>query len=186
MPYQLHHRYIVSHIKSGFILIDQQAAHERILFERFIMQLAHNNKSSQRQLFPQSIELNAEDTEIMHEVLADINALGFDIQEFGKQSFVIHSFPSDIHPGDEKRMIEELLEQYKKNLSISKLNKRENIARSLAQGSAIKSGRKLSIEEMSNLIDELFACENPYTAPSGRFTFVSFGLDELEKRFENK
>jgi DNA mismatch repair protein MutL len=185
-PYQLHNRYIVSHIKSGFILIDQQAAHERILFERFIMQLAHNNKSSQRQLFPQTIQLNAEDTEIMHEVLHDINALGFDIQEFGKQSFVIHSFPSDIHPGDEKRMIEELLEQYKKNLSISKLNKRENIARSLAQGSAIKSGRKLSIEEMSNLIDELFACENPYTAPSGRFTFVSFNNEEIEKRFENK
>ena len=186
MPYQLHNRYIVSHIKSGFILIDQQSAHERILFERFIMQLAHNNKSSQRQLFPQSIELNAEDTEIMHEVLHDINSLGFDIQEFGKQSFVIHSFPADIHAGDEKRMIEELLEQYKKNLSISKLNKRENIARSLAQGSAIKSGRKLSTEEMSSLIDELFACENPYTAPSGRFTFVSFSIDELEKRFENK
>jgi DNA mismatch repair protein MutL len=186
MPYQLHQRYIVSHIKSGFILIDQQAAHERILFERFIMQLAHNNKSSQRQLFPQSIELNAEDTEIMHEVLTDINALGFDIQEFGRQGFVIHSFPSDIHPGDEKRMIEELLEQYKKNLSISKLNKRENIARSLAQGSAIKAGRKLSIEEMNTLIDELFACEKPYTAPSGRFTIVSFGMDEIEKRFENR
>ena len=186
VPYQLHQRYIVSHIKSGFILIDQQAAHERILFERFIMQLAHNNKSSQRQLFPQSIELNAEDTEIMHEVLHDINALGFDIQEFGKQSFVIHSFPADIHPGDEKRMIEELLEQYKKNLSISKLNKRENIARALAQGSAIKTGRKLSIEEMSNLIDELFACENPYMAPGGRLTFVSFNIDELEKRFESK
>lgn len=186
LPYQLHHRYIVSHIKSGFILIDQQAAHERVLFERFIRQLAHNNKSSQRQLFPQSIELNAEDTEIMHEVLHDINALGFDIQEFGRQSFVIHSFPADIYPGDEKRMIEELLEQYKKNLSISKLNKRENIARSLAQGSAIKSGRKLSTEEMSNLIDELFACENPYTAPGGRFTFVSFSIDDLEKRFENK
>jgi DNA mismatch repair protein MutL len=186
MPYQLHSRYIVSHIKSGFILIDQQAAHERILFERFIMQLAHNNKSSQRQLFPQSIELNAEDTEIMHQVLHDVNALGFDIQEFGKQTFVIHSFPSDIHAGDEKQMIEQLLEQFKKNLSISKLNKRENIARALAQGSAIKSGRKLSIEEMSNLIDELFACENPYTAPGGRFTFVSFNLDELEKRFENK
>lgn len=185
-PYQLHNRYIVSHIKSGFILIDQQAAHERILFERFIIQLAHNNKSSQRQLFPQAVELNAEDTAIMQEVLQDITALGFDIQEFGKNSFVIHSFPADILPGDEKRMIEELLEQYKKNLSISKLNKRENIARALALGSSIKSGKKLSIEEMNRLIDELFACENPYTAPNGRFTFVSFSLDELEKRFENK
>jgi DNA mismatch repair protein MutL len=185
-PYQLHRRYIVSHIKSGFILIDQQAAHERVLFERFIMQLAHNNKSSQRQLFPQTVSLNAEDTLIMEEVIQDINALGFDIQEFGKQTFVIHSFPSDIIAGDEKRMIEELLEQYKKNQSIAKLNRRENLARSLAQSSAIKQGRALSIEEMRNLIDELFACENPYTAPNGAFTFVSFGLDELEKRFENK
>jgi DNA mismatch repair protein MutL len=185
-PYQLHRRYIISHIKSGFILIDQQAAHERVLFERFIMQLAHNNKSSQRQLFPQTIELNADDTQIMQEVLADINALGFDIQEFGRQSFVIHSFPSDIVAGDEKRMMEELLEQYKRNMSVSKLNKRENLARSLAQGSAIKPGKKLSTEEMSTLIDELFACENPYIAPNGRFTFVSFNHDDLEKRFENK
>jgi DNA mismatch repair protein MutL len=103
LPYQLHRRYIVSHIKSGFILIDQQAAHERILFERYIAQLAHNSKSSQRQLFPQTIELNAEDTEIMREMLEDVNALGFDIQEFGRQSFVIHSFPSDIIAGGEKR-----------------------------------------------------------------------------------
>ena len=186
LPYQLHRRYIVSHIKSGFILIDQQAAHERILFERYIAQLAHNNKSSQRQLFPQTIELNAEDTEIMREMLEDVNALGFDIQEFGRQSFVIHSFPSDIVAGGEKQIIEELLEQYKRNLSISKLNKRENLARALAHGSAIKAGKQLSQSEMSSLIDELFACENAYTAPGGNFTFVSFSLDELEKRFENK
>ena len=185
-PYQIHRRYIVSHIKSGFILIDQQAAHERVLFERFVMQLAHNNKSSQRQLFPQTIELNAEDAEIMREILPDIHALGFDIQEFGRQSYVIHSFPSDIDPGDEKRIIEELLEQYKKNMSVSKLNKRENLARSLAHGSAIKAGKKLSIEEMTQLIDELFACENAYASPGGRLTFVSFNNDELEKRFENK
>jgi DNA mismatch repair protein MutL len=186
LPYQLHRRYIVSHIKSGFILIDQQAAHERILFERYIMQLAHNNKSSQRQLFPQTIELNAEDTEIMREMQEDVNALGFDIQEFGRQSFVIHSFPSDIVAGGEKQIIEELLEQYKRNLSISKLNKRENLARALAHSSAIRAGKQLSQQEMSSLIDELFACENAYTAPSGNFTFVSFSMDELQKRFENK
>ena len=186
LPYQLHRKYIVSHIKSGFILIDQQAAHERILFERYIMQLAHNNKSSQRQLFPQTIELNAEDTEIMREMLEDVNALGFDIQEFGRQSFVIHSFPSDIVAGGEKQIIEELLEQYKRNLSISKLNKRENLARALAHSSAIRPGKQLSEKEMSHLIDELFACEKPYTAPGGNFTFVSFPMDELEKRFENR
>ena len=185
-PYQIHRRYILSHIKSGFILIDQQAAHERILFEQYIRQLAHNNKASQRQLFPQTIALNAEDSMTMQEVLQDINGLGFDIQEFGKQTFVIHSFPSDIIAGDEKRMIEELLEQYKKNQSITKLNKRENLARSLALSAGIKNGKLLQIEEMRVLIDELFACENPYTAPNGHFTFVSFNTSELETRFQNK
>lgn len=186
VPYQLHRRYIVSHIKSGFILIDQQAAHERILFERYIQQMAHNNRSSQRQLFPQTIELNAEDTEVMREMLDDVNALGFEIQEFGRQSFVIHAFPSDIVAGGERQIIEELMEQYKKSLSVSKLNKRENLARTLAAGSAIRPGKVLSDKEMTSLIDELFACEKPYTAPGGNFTFVSFTLEELAKRFENK
>jgi DNA mismatch repair protein MutL len=185
-PHQLHKRYIVSQIKSGFILIDQQAAHERILFERYLRLLEKNKAESQRQLFPQSIELNAEDTAIMNEILPEINGLGFDIQMFGKNSFVIHSVPADIVLSNEKQMIEELIEQFKKNLAITKLNRRENLAKSLAQSSSIKSGKVLGVEEMKALIDELFACDNPYTAPNGRHVFVSFGLDELEKRFENK
>ncbi|MFN8276748.1 MAG: DNA mismatch repair endonuclease MutL [Chitinophagales bacterium] len=182
-PYQIHKRYILSQIKSGFMLIDQQAAHERILFERFIRQLAHNHPASQRQLFPQTVPVNAADAVIMLDILPDINALGFDIQEFGQHTFVIHSFPADILPGDEKRMLEELLEQFKKNLSISKLNKRENLARSLAQGACIKAGKTLSAEEMRNLIDELFACENPYYAPDGQKTISTFAIDDLAQRF---
>lgn len=185
-PHQLHRRYIVSQIKSGFIIIDQQAAHERILFEKYLRLLEKNKLQSQRQLFPQPIELNAEDTAIMNEIMPEINGLGFDIQMFGKNSFVIHSIPTDIVLSNEKQMIEELIEQFKKNLAITKLNRRENLAKSLAHSSAIKAGKLLGVEEMKALIDELFACENPYTAPNGRHVFVSFGLDELEKRFENK
>lgn len=185
-PHQLHRRYIVSQIKSGFIIIDQQAAHERILFEKYLRLLEKNKLQSQRQLFPQPIELNAEDAAIMNEILPEINGLGFDIQMFGKNSFVIHSIPTDIVLSNEKQMIEELIEQFKKNLSVTKLNRRENLAKSLAHSSAIKAGKLLGVEEMKALIDELFACENPYTAPNGSHVFVSFGLDELEKRFENK
>ena len=110
----------------------------------------------------------------------------FDIQEFGKNSFVIHGFPADILQGDEKKMIEELIEQFKMNAGISKLSKRENLAKSIAYSSSIKAGKHLSVEEMKILIDELFACENPYTAPNGKFTFITLTLDELQKRFENK
>lgn len=186
VPVQIHRRYIVSQIKSGFILIDQQAAHERILFERYLKRLEAKKHDSQRQLFPQNLELSAADAELFREILPDINRLGFDIQEFGKTDFVIHGFPSDILQGDEKKMVEELIEQFKMNSGISKLSKRETLAKSLAGSSAIKSGRALSVEEMRTLIDELFACENAYTAPNGRHTFITFSNDELEKKFQNK
>ncbi len=186
VPVQIHRRYIVSQIKSGFILIDQQAAHERILFERYLKLLEKKRHDSQRQLFPQSFELSVTDAQILKEITPEINNLGFDIQEFGKNSFVIHGFPADILQGDERKIIEELVEQFKMNASVTKLNKRDNLAKSLAYSSAIKSGRVLSVEEMRTMIDELFACENAYTAPNGRFTFITLSNDELEKRFENK
>jgi DNA mismatch repair protein MutL len=185
-PHQIQKRYIVSQIKSGFILIDQQAAHERIMFERYLKLLEKNKNESQRQLFPQNLELSAMDAHILSQILPEINNLGFDIQEFGKQSFVIHGFPADIVQGDEKKMIEELIEQYKMNAQVTKFSKRENLAKSLAYSSSIKAGKTLSVEEMKTLIDELFACEKAYTAPNGRFTFITLSNDELEKRFENK
>ena len=185
-PHQIQRRYIVSQIKSGFILIDQQAAHERIMFERYLKLIEKNRNESQRQLFPQSFELNAGDAQILLDILPEINNLGFDIQEFGRNSFVIHGFPADILQGDERKMVEELIEQYKMNSSVTRLSKRETLAKSLAYSSAIKTGKVLSVEEMKALIDELFACQNPYTAPNGRFTFITINNDELEKRFENK
>ncbi len=185
-PHQIQNRYIVSQIKSGFILIDQQAAHERIMFERYLKLLEKNRNESQRQLFPQNLDLNALDAQILLQILPEINNLGFDIQEFGKNSFVIHGFPADILQGDEKMMIEELIEQYKMNSQITKLSKRESLAKSLAYSSSIKAGKKLSVDEMKILIDELFACENAFNAPNGRFTFITINNDELDKRFENK
>lgn len=185
-PHQIQRRYIVSQIKSGFILIDQQAAHERIMYERYLRMLEKNRNESQRNLFPQSLDLNAADAQILLQILPEINSLGFDIQEFGKNSFVIHGFPADIVQENEKKIVEEMIEQYKMNAQVTKLSKRENLAKSLAYSSSIKAGKKLSVEEMKTLIDELFACENAFTAPNGRFTFITIVNDELEKRFENK
>jgi DNA mismatch repair protein MutL len=176
----------VSQIKSGFILIDQQAAHERILYEKYIRLLAHNKMASQRQLFPQTIELNVADATLLKDLLEDINGLGFEVQDFGNNAFIIHSFPADIVNGNEKQILEELLEQYKSQLGISKLNKRDRLAQSLAVSSSIKAGKQLGVEEMRSLIDELFACENPYTAPNGRLTFSTFSFDEVEARFRSK
>ena len=181
--FQIHQRYIVSQIKSGFILVDQAAAHERILYEKFLRSLAQNKAISQKQLFPVNLEFSTQDVEILKELTIDINSLGFDLQYFGGNSFVLHSLPADFYLVNEKKVIEELLEQYKSNLQITKINKRDALARSLARSSSIKAGKFLNSQEMNTLVDELFSCENPYTTASGQATFISFDFDSLNAEF---
>jgi len=185
-PYQIHNRFIISPIKSGFIIVDQQAAEERIIFERCINALNNNEQISQQQLFPRTIKLPEGDKEILREILDDINILGLEIQEFGKNEFVLHGLPSDIQVEDELQLVENLLEQYKQNLRIPKLDKREGLARAMAKKAGSLEGKRLSSEEMKNLIDQLFACEAPTHTPSGRLTLISYSLEELESHFEKK
>ena len=183
-PYQIHAAYIVSHIKSGFLLIDQQAAHERILFEKFLKVLNEQASSSQQQLFPSTITLPPADAVLLKDLMEEINKLGFDIQEFGLNTFVINGVPSELAGrNDEINLIDSLLEQYKSNVDL-KLSSREKIARSMARSAALKKGQRMSKEEMKALIDQLFACDLPFKSPSGRNCFLTFEMDELEKRFE--
>jgi DNA mismatch repair protein MutL len=182
---QLHQRFILSTIKSGFILIDQQAAHERILYERFVQQLANKPGTSQQSLFPETVTLSAADAELVKELLPDIQALGFQIREFGKNAFVVEGVPADISStASEVELLEQLLEGFKNNQAALKLNKRDQLARTLAKNSAIKSGTPLNIEEMTTLIDELFACEMPQVSISGKPIIVTFSLEELLQKFE--
>ena len=183
-PYQLHGKYIISPLKSGYIILDQQAAHQSILFERYLHLMSSGKNMSQQQLFPQNIELSAGDAVIMREILPEVNSLGFEISEFGANSFVIHAYPADINYANETQIIEEFIEQFKSSSGLGKFSKRENVAKSLAYTAAIKYGKVLSVGEMQNLIDELFACENPFTGPTGRKTFVKYNLLDLDKEFE--
>ncbi len=181
--YQVHGTYIVSHIKSGYILVDQQAAHERILFENYLETLSKNEPSTQKELFPKTINLNPADAALLKDLVPQINKLGFDIQDFGKDAFVIHGVPTDLKSGqNEQKLIEQLLEQYKSNQDLD-LNIQENIARSMARSSAIKKGQQMTQEEMRELVDKLFACAMPFTSPNGKKCFITFEMDELAKRF---
>ena len=185
-PYQIHQRYIIMPIRSGFIVIDQQAAHERVLYEKYLMSFQRNKISGQRQLFPQTIEFSLQDAALLLELLNDINQVGFEIQHFGGSSFVVHSFPADLAVGTEKKVLEEMLETYKSSMQDVSSGKRENLAKSLAKSSAIKAGKVMDDEEMNLLIDELFSCENPYATPSGRSTFINFDFDSLEEKFQKR
>lgn len=181
-PTQLHNRYIISPIRSGFILIDQQAAHERIQYEHILKHMS-KPQGSQQLLFPQTIECAPQDAALLREILPEINGLGFDIQEFGNHDFVIHGMPADLKGGNEQQIVESMLEDFKNNLAVLKLDKRESLARSLARQTSIKAGQSLTVKEMETLIDELFACEQPYIAPGGRQTISTFDFKELDGRF---
>ncbi|MFD0793178.1 DNA mismatch repair endonuclease MutL [Mucilaginibacter litoreus] len=182
--FQVHNRYILSQIKSGFMLINQQAAHERILYERFLQQLQNHSGISQQSLFPQSVTLNSSDFELLKELLADIRALGFDIREFGRNTVVVEGIPADITNANEHELLEQLLEGFKNNLAVLKLDKRDNLARSLARNAAMKSGSRLSVEEMNQLVDQLFACQMPNVALNGKPVISTVTLAELAERFE--
>lgn len=184
LTYQLHNRYILSHIKNGFIVIDQQGAHERILFERMLEAFEKNQSTTQQELFPKTLELNAADYALVKELQEEIKGLGFDIREFGKNTFIIHGVPAATVNYESSALLEGLLENFKQNQQELKLNKRENIARSMARNMSVKSGKALSQEEMNSLIDELFACKMPYSTPGGKPTVSTFSLEELDKRFK--
>ncbi len=182
-PYQLHQRYIINQIKSGFWIIDQQAAHERILYEKYLRMMEGGVTVTQRKLFPQTIHVSQSNALTLKDLLPEIQQMGFDIEEFGGNSFVVHGVPADFRQEvKEQEMIEQLIAQYHQNLSLD-LRFNENIARSLAVGAAIKKGQYLNAEEMQILIDELFACEMPLVSPRGKKCFLTFELLDLEKMF---
>lgn len=185
IPYQIHARYIVSHIKSGYILIDQQAAHERILFEQYLFMLKDQQAPTQKELFPKPVQVAPLQVPILREILPQINLLGIDIQEIKEGQFVIHGMPADWRgTTDEQKLVETLLQQYQLNIDLD-LGINEKIARSMARSAAIKRGQSLTIAEMQELIDQLFACETPFKNPFGRNCFITYELEELDNLFSN-
>jgi DNA mismatch repair protein MutL len=182
-PYQIHGQYIVSHIKSGFMLIDQQAASERILYERYLEAIGNQPIATQKALFPKNIELAPADAALLRDILPQVNCLGFDIAEFGGNHFIMHGTPADMNTAQqEEALLEKLLNQYKDNLELE-LGIQDNLARSMARSASLRRGQPLSIREMQDLIDQLFACSIPYQSPSGRNCFLTFDLEDLNKKF---
>lgn len=182
--FQLHGKYILSPIKSGLMIVDQQGAHERILYEQYVNSIANHKASSQQDLFPKTIELSTVDAELVKELSAEIHGVGFDISEFGKNTFVINGIPADVTNADSAQLLEGLLETYKLNLIEIKIDKRDNIARSMARNAAVKSGKSLTQSEMQSLIDRLFACAMPYTSPSGKPIVTTMAVADIERLFK--
>lgn len=180
---QLHNTYIIAQTDSGYILIHQQAAHERILYERYSLAITGSAVATQRSLFPVTLQLSPQDALLFSELITDLNHLGYYVESFGSNAFVIQGTPADVEQGNEKRVIENLLEQYKHFSNDIKFSKREKLIRSVAYQHAIKSGRYLTQKEMKSLAHELFRCAIPNVTASGNPTYVEFKKGYLEKMF---
>ena len=180
---QIHSTYIVTPTPQGFLLIHQQQAHERVLYERYSQAIHGKQMPAQQSLFPSTIELAAADASLMLDLQPDLKILGYIIEPFGNNTFVVQATPADILQGNEKMAIELLLEQYKHFSTDIKFSKREKLVRCVAKQQAIKNGKSLTQKEMTVLVDELFACEVPNVTPNGSPTYLEFKGDYLERMF---
>ncbi len=180
--FQFQQKYIVRSSRGGVMFIDQQAAHERILFEKYVSQLKGTPGNSQQSLFPQALTLNAPDFALAMEMEREIYSLGFRFEVFGKNTLLVSGTPAEI-TGGEKELFEGLIEQFKKNQSELQLPLRENLSHALAKRAAIKSGQKLSTEEMESLTGRLFACATPSFTPEGKPTFFILDSSKIESYF---
>ncbi|MEM9022704.1 MAG: DNA mismatch repair endonuclease MutL [Bacteroidota bacterium] len=181
--HQLYGTYILTKIKSGLLVVHQQRAHERILYERYRKALEARKGASQQLMFPLNVELPAADAELLKELMELINAMGFDLREFGQHAFVVHGVPADLPDSAPEALLEGILENFKGHRDL-KLETRENLARSLARSAAVKVGATLQPEEMNTMIDALFACEMPYVSPTSLPTIITLSQEDLEARFK--
>ena len=180
---QLLNTYIITPVNRGFILIHQQSAHERILYERYVNASVGKGIASQKSLFPVTLQLSAPDAILLNELIPDLATLGYLVEPFGKDSFIIQGTPADTGQGNERSILENLLEQFKHFTSDVKFSRREKLIRSMARQHAVKPGTSLGDKEMNALVEELFACRQPNIAPGGNPTYIEFKKEYIERLF---
>ena len=182
--FQFKNRYILSAVKSGLMVIDQRRAHERILFENFLLNLSMGPVSAQQELFPHTIDLNPGDSILLNEIKDDLTILGVEISFLGKNTIAVNALPSHLKIHNPEQFIIEFLNYFKQNMSVQSVDMHEKLAISMTKASAIPYGRQLEPIEMQDLVDKLFACQVPNLSPDGKSTISIIQTDELEKRFK--
>lgn len=182
--FQFKDRYILTSVKSGLMVIDQKYAHERILFEQYLGSLSSGQCVAQKELFPQAIELNAGDYNLLMQSHEDLSILGIEVSSLGHNSISINSLPATIKISDPVKLIEDILVSLKENQTKPLDDAHQKLASSMAKAASIGYIRTLSILEMQDLVDKLFACQHPNLSPDGKVILTIISLDELEKRFK--
>lgn len=182
--FQVNNQYIITPVRSGLMMIDQQAAHERVLYDKFLVALKNDNGVAQQLLFPTTISLQPADFQLVLEIETEIRNLGFIFELLPDNRLEIKGVPADITNENEQELFEGFIEQFKNYQATLKVERETILARSLAKRSAIRVGAKLTAIERNLLVDQLFASSNPNYTPDGRPTLVMLSLDKMKDFFE--
>ncbi len=179
----LQKRYIITKVRSGLMLINRQRAMERILYEEFLHSFESGKGSSQQMLFPETIQFNAADAEILKSLLEELKILGFDIEYFGNKSYIINGTPSILNNTEVKDVLDNMIENVKKNQDAAKIDKKVNLARSMAVNMAFRHNTEIGPEEIKSLINRLFSTKAPEISPDGKPVVRIVSMEELDQKF---
>lgn len=182
--FQLKNRYILTSGKSGLMMIDQRRAHERVLYEQLMASINVGKAMTQQCLYPEQLNFNAEDTMVVKELMPELLAFGLDLSVDENDNFEVKGTPADMQNISMKALIDGILESFKTSEVDLEADLKDRIARSIAKQSAIQSGQVLSVDEMDEIVGQLFTCQVPNYSPDGKTVISILTTDEIETRFK--
>jgi len=183
--YQVHQKYILSVIKSGVAYINQNLAHQRILYEDLLTKMTIENTASQQLLFPLALVFNVADIKLCKEIQSDLESAGFQFESFKNDTITLNGIPANVKQNKLQELFEELFEALKNEVPESSFSQLDTIAKSLSKSLAIKNGTKLTNIEQEDILEQLFSCKEPNHSPFGKKTFITLSLDEIQLKFDN-
>lgn len=181
--YQIHKKYIVSSIKSGMLVIDQNKAHQRVLYEQFLTNITVQKASSQQLLFPLELFYSFDEIEFIKELQSSLENTGFVFDNLGSESVQISGIPVNVQESEVSIVLEELISNLQNELPESNFSLNDGIAKTMAKSLAIKTGTALLVKEQENLVNSLFACKEPNVSPFHKPTFITLTVEDLDKKF---
>lgn len=181
--YQIHKKYIVSPIKSGMIIVDQQRAHQRILYEQFLLNMTVNQAASQQLLFPLDLFYSASEMKLVEELKPSLETTGFVFDQAKTDHIVISGIPVNITESEVSLVIEQLLSDLQDGIPANSYSQNDTIAKSMAKSLAVKTGSYLTEKEQDNLVNGLFACKDPNISPFQKPTFITMRVEDIDKKF---
>lgn len=181
--YQVHKKYIVSTIKSGMLVMDQGRAHQRVLYEQFLTNITIQKAASQQLLFPLELYFSADKMQVLRDMQPTLENTGFVFDAFTADAIQISGLPVLMAESDVAVVLEELIHNIQNEIPESSFSQSDTIAKSMAKSLAVKAGTYLTDKEQENLVNSLFACKEPTISPFQKPTFITFTVEDLDKRF---